>query len=67
MLCTLMVGGEARGIDDINKLLNFVANKVLNNTSTVQNLKVVIESSKNFGSQCIVVAVDAKKIENSGA
>ena len=57
----LTVGGGVRSIDDINKLLNCGADKVSINTAAVQNPKVVLESSKKFGSQCIVVAIDAKK------
>ena len=57
----LKVGGGVRSIDDINKLLNYGADKVSINTAAVQNPKLVIESSKKFGSQCIVVAIDAKK------
>ncbi len=57
----LTVGGGVRSIEDINKLLNCGADKVSINTAAVQNSKVVKESSKKFGSQCIVVAIDAKK------
>ena len=57
----LTVGGGIRSIDDINKLLNCGADKVSINTAAVQNDSVVSESSKQFGSQCIVVAIDAKK------
>ena len=57
----LTVGGGVRSVDDVNKLLNCGADKVSINTAAVQNLKVVEESSKKFGSQCIVVAIDAKK------
>ncbi len=57
----LTVGGGVRGIDDINKLLNCGADKVSINTAAVQNPGLIIESSKKFGSQCIVVAIDAKK------
>ena len=57
----LTVGGGVRGVDDINKLLNCGADKVSINTAAVQNPEVIIESSKKFGSQCIVVAIDAKK------
>ena len=56
----LTVGGGVRSVDDISKLLNCGADKVSINTAAVQNTKVVIESSKKFGSQCIVVAIDAK-------
>ena len=57
----LTVGGGVRSVEDINKLLNCGADKVSINTAAVQNENVVIESSKKFGSQCIVVAIDAKK------
>jgi len=60
----LTVGGGVRGVDDINKLLNCGADKVSINTAAVQNPEVIIESSKKFGSQCIVVAIDAKKNGN---
>ena len=57
----LTVGGGIRSIDDINKLLNCGADKISINTAAVNNSKIVLESSKKFGSQCIVVAIDAKK------
>ena len=57
----LTVGGGVRSVEDINKLLNCGADKVSINTAAVQNPTIVIESSKKFGSQCIVVAIDAKK------
>ena len=57
----LTVGGGVRSVEDINKLLNYGADKVSINTAAVQNSEVVVESSKKFGSQCIVVAIDAKK------
>tara|TARA_B100001123_G_scaffold2768_1_gene3713 strand:+ start:1189 stop:1944 length:756 start_codon:yes stop_codon:yes gene_type:complete len=60
----LTVGGGVRSIDDINKLLNCGADKVSINTAAVKNPKLVVESSKKFGSQCIVVAIDAKKKGN---
>ncbi len=60
----LTVGGGVRSIEDINKLLNCGADKVSINTAAVNNPEVVIESSKKFGSQCIIVAIDAKKINN---
>ncbi len=61
----LTVGGGVRSVEDINKLLNCGADKVSINTAAVQNSKVVEESSKKFGSQCIVVAIDAKKNRES--
>ena len=60
----LTVGGGVRSVDDINKLLNCGADKVSINTAAVQNPEMIIESSKKFGSQCIVVAIDAKKNDN---
>ena len=57
----LTVGGGVRSIEDINKLLNCGADKVSINTAAVQNPEIILESSKKFGSQCIVVAIDAKK------
>ena len=57
----LTVGGGVRSVEDISKLLNGGADKVSINTAAVENSKVVIDSSKKFGSQCIVVAIDAKK------
>ena len=57
----LTVGGGIRSIEDINKLLNCGADKVSINTAAVEDFNVVLQSSKKFGSQCIVVAIDAKK------
>jgi cyclase len=61
----LTVGGGVRGIDDINKLLNCGADKVSINTAAVNDQNLIKESAKKFGSQCIVVAVDAKKIKEN--
>ena len=61
----LTVGGGVRTIQNITDLLLAGADKVSINTAAVQNAKVVVESSKKFGSQCIVVAIDAKKEANS--
>ena len=61
----LTVGGGVRSVEDINKLLNCGADKVSINTAAVQNPDVVVESSKKFGSQCIVVAIDAKKVSEN--
>ena len=51
----LTVGGGVRNVEDINKLLNCGADKVSINTAAVENSRVVIDSSKKFGSQCIVI------------
>ena len=57
----LTVGGGVRSVEDISKLLNCGADKVSINTAAVNDNQVVVDSSKKFGSQCIVVAIDAKK------
>ena len=56
----LTVGGGVRSVEDISKLLKCGADKVSINTEAVQNSEIITESSKKFGSQCIVVAIDAK-------
>ena len=61
----LTVGGGIRNIEDINNLLLAGADKVSINTAAVINESLVKVSSEKFGSQCIVVAIDAKKIENN--
>ena len=61
----LTVGGGVRSIEDIHKLLKCGADKVSINTAAVQNPKIIMESSLKFGSQCIVVAIDAKRKGNS--
>ena len=57
----LTVGGGVRSIEDINKLLNCGADKVSINTAADQNQNLIKEAARRFGSQCIVVAIDAKK------
>jgi cyclase len=57
----LTVGGGVKSLEDINKLLVSGADKVSINTAAVNNLNLIKESSKKFGSQCIVVAIDAKE------
>ena len=61
----LTVGGGVRSLEDINKLLSNGADKVSINTAAVLNKSLIEESSKKFGSQCIVVAVDAKKVKDN--
>ena len=58
----LTVGGGVRGSDDIRKLLLAGADKVSINTAAVDNPDFVREAATKFGSQCIVVAVDAKSV-----
>jgi len=57
----LTVGGGIRNIDDIRRLLNAGADKVSINTAAVKNSGFVTKASRRFGSQCIVVAIDAKR------
>jgi len=61
----LTVGGGVRSIKDINNLLRAGADKVSINTAAVINQNLVKEGAEKFGSQCIVVAVDAKKVKNN--
>ena len=61
----LTVGGGVRNLDDINKLLSNGADKVSINTAAVHRNDLVKESAERFGSQCIVVAVDAKKVSQN--
>jgi len=58
----LTVGGGVRSTDDVRRLLNAGADKISINTSAILNPKLVAEASSRFGSQCIVVAIDAKKV-----
>ncbi len=58
------VGGGVKSIADISALLKAGADKVSLNTAAVQNPQLIDESAKTFGSQCIVVAIDAKAVEN---
>ena len=60
----LTVGGGVRNCEDIRNLLNSGADKVGINTSAILNPKFVSESSSRFGSQAIVVAIDAKKVDD---
>ena len=60
----LTVGGGVRTVEDINNLLLSGADKVSINTAAVTNGNLIKESAQRFGSQCTVVAVDAKKINN---
>ena len=65
----LTVGGGIRTLDDIRKLLNAGADKTSINTAAVDNPEFVRQAADKFGSQCIVVAIDAKQandIVNSG-
>ena len=61
----LTVGGGVRSLEDIRNLLLAGADKVSINTAAVNNKNLVKESAEKFGAQCIVVAVDAKKVKEN--
>jgi cyclase len=63
----LTVGGGVRSVSDVRRLLNAGADKVSINTSAVENPGLVAEAAARYGSQCIVVAVDAKRAPGAGA
>ena len=63
----LTVGGGIRTLDDIRRLLNAGADKISINTAAVNNPELVREATREFGSQCIVVAIDAKQASANGA
>lgn len=62
----LTVGGGIRTLDDIRRMLNAGADKVGINSAAVNNPEFVREAAQRFGSQCIVVAIDAKKVSQPG-
>lgn len=62
----LTVGGGVRTVDDIRKLLEAGADKVSINTAAVFDRQFVKQASEKFGAQCIVVAIDAKKVSAEG-
>lgn len=62
----LTVGGGIREIKDVRRMLNAGADKVAINTAAVFNPEFVKEASERVGSQCIVVAIDAKKVSAEG-
>jgi len=60
----LTVGGGVREVEDVRRLLNAGADKVSINTTAVLNPQLVADAAGRFGSQCIVVAIDAKQVDN---
>lgn len=58
------VGGGVKTVDDIRRLLRAGADKIALNSAAVKNPKVIKDASSEFGSQCIVIAIDAKKIDD---
>jgi cyclase len=63
----LTVGGGVRSVDDVRRLLNAGADKVSINTAGVLHPSLIAEASARVGSQCIVVAVDAKRVDGDNA
>jgi imidazole glycerol-phosphate synthase subunit HisF len=61
----LTVGGGVRSVADVRRLLNAGADKVSINTAAVQNPQLVADASGHYGAQCIVVAIDAKRVAGS--
>ncbi len=62
----LTVGGGVRSVDDVRRLLNAGADKVSINPAAVTNPQLVADAAARFGSQCIVVAIDAKQVSAEG-
>src|SRR4051812_22642724 len=61
------VGGGLRSVDDIQEILRSGADKVSLNTSAVEDPSIIQKSAERFGSQCIVVAIDARRENGAGA
>lgn len=61
----LTVGGGVRQVEDVRRLLNAGADKVGINTSAVLNPQLVADVTDHYGSQCIVVAIDAKQVDGT--
>jgi cyclase len=62
----LTVGGGIRTVEDIRRMLNAGADKIGINSAAVKNPEFVREAAERFGSQCIVVAIDAKQVSKDG-
>ena len=60
----LTVGGGVRRVEDVRRLLNAGADKVSINTAAVQTPQLIADASARFGSQCIVVAIDARRVDS---
>ena len=61
----LTVGGGIRAIDDISRLLNVGCDKISLNSAAIKNPNLIDEAANKFGSQCVVVAIDAKRTGES--
>jgi cyclase len=63
----MTVGGGVRTVHDVRRLLNAGADKVSINTAAVENPELIREATGRYGAQCIVVAIDAKRVAGDGA
>lgn len=63
----LTVGGGVRRVEDVRRLLNAGADKVSINTAAVQNPQLIADAAGRYGSQCIVVAIDVRRVARSDA
>ena len=61
----ITVGGGIRSLEDVRNILNSGADKICINTAAIKNPKIITDLSKKFGSQCVVVSIEAKKIFNN--
>lgn len=61
----LTIGGGVRSVDDVHRRLRAGADKVSMNTAAVRNPRLVQEASDRFGAQCVVVAIDARRVDGS--
>ncbi len=66
VMIPLTVGGGIRSVEDMEALLNSGADKVSMNTAAVRTPEVITEGARAFGSQCVVVAIDAKRRPEGG-
>src|SRR5262245_62590148 len=62
----LTVGGGVRAVEDVRRLLNAGADKISINTAAVERPRLVAEATARYGSQCIVVAIDARQVPGPG-
>ncbi len=63
----LTVGGGIRNLEDIRRLLNAGADKVSINTAAVKDPELITRAARRYGSQCIVIAIDAKRIDGTSS
>ena len=64
LICPVTYGGSIKSIKNIEEYLKYGADKISINTAAIKNKKLINEASKEFGSQCVVVSIDYKKIND---